>query len=265
MTIDTMGFVTIPGRVIIGQANSSYNGHLYIEGGDSENLNGVVIRVNSAGTYAVYGKNNNGSGVFGESAGVGSGVFGYGGPVGVTGYSQTGTGLVARSASGFLVEGFPSFNGGTRTFHIDLNGTYVAGSDFAESLPARGDKSNYEPGDVLVISTQASGSVEKSSRPYDPRVAGVYSTRPGMLGADKGGATRVDPNDVPVAIIGIVPTKVSAENGAVRVGDMLTTSRTPGFAMRCGQHVKCLGTIIGKAIEPLKKGRGIIKVLVTLR
>jgi hypothetical protein len=79
-----------------------------------------------------------------------------------------------------------------RAFHITLNGTYVAGSDFAEALPARGDKADYERGDVLVLSTIPLGDVEKTSRPYDERVAGVYSTRPGMLGADKDGATRVD-------------------------------------------------------------------------
>ena len=33
--------------------------------------------------------------------------------------------------------------------HVDQNGTFVSGSDFAESLPARGAKAAYEPGDVL--------------------------------------------------------------------------------------------------------------------
>ena len=100
---------------------------------------------------------------------------------------------------------------------------------------------------------------------------GVYSTRPGILGADKEGTTRVDTDDLPVAIIGIVPTKVSAENGAVRMGDLLTTSRTPGYAMRAspvvihGVRVYRTGTILGKALEPLKSGKGVIKVLVTLR
>ena len=64
-------------------------------------------------------------------------------------------------------------------------------------------------------------------------------------------ATRVDPNEVPVAIVGIVPTKVSTENGAFRVGDMLTTARTPGYAMRCSDRVRCIGAIISKPVEPL--------------
>ena len=86
-----------------------------------------------------------------------------------------------------------------------------------------------------------------------------------MLGAEKGGAARIDPGEVPVAIVGIVPTKVSAENGAVRVGDLLTTSHTPGYAMRCTNRLRCIGATIGKAMEPLKNGKGVIKVLVTLR
>jgi len=160
---------------------------------------------------------------------------------------------------------------GSTPFHISNNGTYTAGSDFAEALPARGGKANYEPGDVLIVSAGASGMVGKACRPNDVRLAGVYSTRPGMLGADKNGTSRVDPDDLPVAIVGVVPTKVSTEHGPVQVGDLLTTSSTPGYAMKAspirvgGATLYRTGTILGKALEPLKEGKGIIKVLVTLR
>ena len=68
-----------------------------------------------------------------------------------------------------------------------------------------------------------------------------------------------------------MPTRVSAENGPIRVGDLLTTSRTPGYAMKAkpvvvnGVAVYASGTILGKAMEPLHAGKGLIKVLVTLR
>jgi hypothetical protein len=65
--------------------------------------------------------------------------------------------------------------------------------------------------------------------------------------------------------VGIVPTKVSAVNGPVRVGDLLTTSSVPGYAMRCTNRVKCVGAIVGKALEPMAGGKGVIKVLVMLR
>jgi hypothetical protein len=155
--------------------------------------------------------------------------------------------------------------------HIDSAGAFVAGSDFAEALPARGGKVGYEPGDVLVVSGDAAGSVERSSRRYDTRAIGVYSTRPGFIGADKNGDTRVDPDDVPVAITGIVPTKVTAENGPIRAGDLLTTSSTPGHAMKAtpvsvvGVEFYPPGTILGKALQSLDGDRGVIRVLVTAR
>ncbi|MCW5852110.1 MAG: hypothetical protein KIT87_18700 [Anaerolineae bacterium] len=192
--------------------------------------------------------------------------------VGVGGVATTGIGVLARTTTGpslLLQTGSGDFAWGissdARRFHITNDGTYVTGSDFAEALPARSIKDSYSPGDVLVLSTDAPGGVERASEPYDVRVAGVYSTRPGVLGADKDGETRVDIGDVPVALVGVVPTKVSAENGPIQVGDQLTTSATPGHAMRCADRARCLGAIIGKAMEPLKEGTGTIKVLVTLR
>jgi hypothetical protein len=189
---------------------------------------------------------------------------------GVFALSDFGVAIVAVSDTTAinLVEGYSSSH---RKFHITTSGTYVAGSDFAEALPAHGSKASYEPGDVLVVSTEASATVEKASRPYDVRLVGVYSTRPGILGADKNGASRVDADELPVAIVGIVPTKVSTENGPVRVGDLLTTSSTPGYAMRASPvrvgrvKVYRTGTILGKALEPLKEGKSVIKVLVTMR
>jgi hypothetical protein len=159
----------------------------------------------------------------------------------------------------------------TRKFHIDQNGTFIAGSDFAEALPATGPKSDYEPGDVLVLTGDRPGAVEKCRKVYDAGVVGVYSTRPGLLGADKDGQTRLDGGDLPVAITGIVPTKVTAENGPIRPRDLLTTSSTPGRAMKAkprlvdGTEIYPTGTIVGKAMEPLKQGTGVIRVLIILK
>jgi hypothetical protein len=151
--------------------------------------------------------------------------------------------------------------------HITSAGTFVAGSDFAEALPATGGKEGFEPGDVLVLSSDTDG-VERSSKRYDTRAIGVYSTRPAVLGAEKDGETRVDPDDVPVALTGIVPTKVTAENGAISRGDLLTTSSTPGHAMKAtpisvaGVDIYPPGTILGKALQPLADDKGVIKMLV---
>ena len=123
--------------------------------------------------------------------------------------------LVKQSTgTGFFLK---CFNQSGATFtgkcHISAAGTYVAGSDFAESLPARGGKDRYQPGDVLSISRTHAGQVLKSHKPFDPALIGVYSTRPAVLGADKGGITRVGKQEIPVAITGIVPVKATAQNG----------------------------------------------------
>jgi hypothetical protein len=76
---------------------------------------------------------------------------------------------------------------------------------------------------------------------------------------------------VPVAMLGVVPTKVTAENGAIEAGDLLTASSTPGYAMKArpvrvdGVDLYPTGAILGKALAPLNGGRGVIDVLVTLR
>jgi hypothetical protein len=59
--------------------------------------------------------------------------------------------------------------------HIDSNGSFVGGSDFAESFPARGGKARYQAGDVLSISRTKAGQVLKSRHPFDRALIGVYS------------------------------------------------------------------------------------------
>jgi len=64
----------------------------------------------------------------------------------------------------------------------------------------------------------------------------------------------------PLALSGRVPCKVSAENGPIRPGDLLTVSSTPGHAMRASEP----GTVIGTALQSLDEGEGRILVLANL-
>ncbi|HWC19305.1 MAG TPA: hypothetical protein VG498_20000 [Terriglobales bacterium] len=61
-----------------------------------------------------------------------------------------------------------------------------------------------------------------------------------------------------------VPAKVTAEAGAIRTGDLLTSSSKPGYAMRCAR-VTCSGEILGKALQPLALDSGTIQALLTLQ
>jgi hypothetical protein len=139
----------------------------------------------------------------------------------------------------------------------------LCGGDYAESVDVSGDRTHYGPGDVLVIDPGAPGKFLKSAEPYSTAVLGVYSTKPGVLGRHQTGPT--NPDEVPMAMVGIVPTKVSAENGAIRPGDLLVTASTPGYAMKGTDRGRMLGAIVGKAMGSLDSGTGMIEVGVTLQ
>ena len=68
-----------------------------------------------------------------------------------------------------------------------------------------------------------------------------------------------------MAMMGIVPTKVSTENGPIERGDLLVSSSTPGYAMKGTDGTRMMGAVIGKALAPLHTGQGLIEVLVTLQ
>jgi len=104
-----------------------------------------------------------------------------------------------------------------------------------------------------------------SDRAYDTSVAGVVSSQPGVILGERG------PGKVLVAHSGRVRVKVDATYGAIRAGDLLVTSPTPGHAMRSAPLTvgdaafHRPGTLLGKAIEPLAQGTGEILVLLTLQ
>jgi hypothetical protein len=65
-----------------------------------------------------------------------------------------------------------------------------------------------------------------------------------------------------LALMGQVQVKATAENGPIRSGDLLVSSSTPGYVMRCPDPEECVGAIVGKALEPLEEGTGLILMLV---
>jgi hypothetical protein len=120
-----------------------------------------------------------------------------------------------------------------------------------------------EPGTVMVISNDS--RLRISNQAYDRRVAGIVAGagqyRPGIvLGRKKG-----EPNCLPIALMGRVYCKVDADPSAIEVGDLLTTSSTPGYAMKADDPMRAFGAVIGKALGKLDAGKGLIPVLVTLQ
>jgi hypothetical protein len=171
--------------------------------------------------------------------------------------------LTAHTPSGAATGGSITFPDSTNQ-STAWNGTTLGG-DYAEAVDVLGERTSYEPGDVIVIDDSESGKFVKSTQPYSRLVAGVYSTKPGLLGR-RTTADRPDREaEVPMAMMGIVPTKVSTENGPIERGDLLVSSSTPGYAMRGTDSGKLTGAVIGKALAPLQSGSGVIEVLISLQ
>jgi len=170
-----------------------------------------------------------------------------------------------------------TFDNGNLRFRVTDGGNVTAdgtitggGADVAEAVAVEGMPTRYEPGDVMVVSADRNRTFAKSFEPYMSALAGVYASKPGLLLTERGMSEDLS-DRIPLGIAGIIPTKVSAETGAINRGDLLVTSSTPGHAMRAepvlinGIEVYPAGAILGKALEPFEgPGTGIIEVLVNV-
>lgn len=147
---------------------------------------------------------------------------------------------------------------------IAWNGILPSG-DYAESVDVTGDRSEYGPGDVLVIDASSPGKFLKSTIPYSTSVAGIYSTKPGVIGRRQTTEKSHMKDEVPMAMVGIVPTKVTTEGGPIKPGDLLVTSSRSGYAMKGTDRSQLVGAIVGKALGTLDAGTGVIEVAVSLQ
>lgn len=147
------------------------------------------------------------------------------------------------------------FNGGTQN----------SGADVAEAFDVEGAFADYEPGDILVISTNSDRTIEKSSEAYSTLVAGVYATKPGVLLTEENIDSELI-GKVPMGVIGVIPTKVCLEGGSIKRGDLLVTSSKSGVAMKGDSKKVQIGQVLGKALQDYnQEGIGKIKVLVSIK
>ena len=142
--------------------------------------------------------------------------------------------------------------------HFEVN----AAPDFDNNAVTK----QIEPGLVVSIDPDNPGKLVVSGHAYDKSVAGIISgaggVKPGMLMGQSGS---IADGSHPVALTGRVYCWADASNGPINPGDLLTASNTPGHAMKVTNHAKAQGSIIGKAMTSLKKGKGLVLVLVTLQ
>ena len=146
----------------------------------------------------------------------------------------------------------------------------LGGCDLAEpfAVAKSGDHADrIVPGMVVVIDPAHPGQLKLAAEPYDAKVAGIIS---GANGLNTGMMMRAVGNphvagDHPVALTGRVWCWCDASAGAIKPGDRLTTSSTVGHAMKVTDAGRAGGAVIGKAMTPLAEGRGLVLVLVGLQ
>ncbi|HKN84295.1 MAG TPA: hypothetical protein VJW17_12695 [Pyrinomonadaceae bacterium] len=161
------------------------------------------------------------------------------------------------------VYGNVNVSGPAGSGNISVSGTINAKyQDVAEWVPS---SEKLAAGTVVALDATKSNQVVASTTAYDTRVAGVISVQPGITLGEK------SDDKVLVATTGRVRVKVDASRGPIAIGDLLVTSDIPGVAMKsipvefAGRQMHMPGTIIGKALEPLAKGKGEILVLLSLQ
>jgi hypothetical protein len=205
------------------------------------------------------GSENGPAGVWGEGKEGGSGVKGHAsgpGAAGVAGFHLTnrGPGIFGKGAPAGRFEGDVEVTGDIR----------LANADCAEDFDVI-SAPEVCAGSVLVLGT--AGVLEPCTSAYDRRVVGVVSGagsyRPAVildrLAAEPSGSRK------PIALVGKVFCAVDAAYGPVAVGDLLTTSPTPGHAMRALDPGRAFGAVLGKALADAPTGTALIPILVTLQ
>jgi hypothetical protein len=138
----------------------------------------------------------------------------------------------------------------------------LSGGDCAEEFDIE-ERQALDPGTVMVIGDEE--RLRQCREAYDTKVAGVLSgagdCKPGILLGKQASQNK----RMPLALSGKVYCKVDAQYGAITTGDLLTTSPTPGCAMKVSDPLRASGAILGKALRPLTEGRGLIPILVALQ
>jgi len=262
------GVVDFPGMCLLNANGATSSGTFRIEGG----LPGATV---DGGTISSFLGSGNRATVYPTTSAGKDFPWGFGIIAGANIVSPYVAMFNSGGENAFVIatlRGSQAPNAMTQVARIDTSGNvhaagayFANGQDYAESVRVSGVPSQYEPGDLLAIDAQHNGRFAKTVKPYATSVAGIFSTRPGVLGSAHALGTNEFKSEIPLAITGIVPCKVTAENGPIHRGDLLVSSSRPGYAMRGTDRLRMTGAVIGKALEPLEAGSGVVQVLITLQ
>jgi hypothetical protein len=261
------GFAEGGGDGVFGSAVSRHIPGSYLHGG-----RGVVgisddhtgVEGGSTNGAGVWGGSKNGEGVHGETqsdtlaaiagfnrseSGTGAGIFGSAmSPSGYAGYFSGNVSVIGDA-----------YVSGKLTVDGDI---ILTNADCAEEFDVL-DPEIVGPGTVVVLTDD--GALRASDQAYDRKAAGVVSGagafRPAIV-LDRRPSVG---SRCAIAMLGKVACKADAAEFPIAVGDLLTTSATRGHAMKATDPERSFGAVIGKALEPLASGTGMIAILVALQ
>ena len=138
----------------------------------------------------------------------------------------------------------------------------ITGADLAEKFPV---SEEVKPGMVMEIDPDHPGELRIARGAYNRRVAGVVSGANDLSAGVILGNLPGQEDAPPIAMSGRVWAMCDATNGPIAPGDLLTTSDTPGHAMKVTDYTKAPGAVIGKAMSSLESGQRLVLVLVSLQ
>jgi hypothetical protein len=250
--------MTIQGKVVIGEP-TTVSAQVEIVG--PFRGKGLYAKATGLGSF----------GVVGETEGVGAGVKGiasYSGDLPTFGgyfeafEGRNGVGVYAKGGQdGYAAEFIGNVRIGSHSTGLTVM-ELGEGLDYAEGFDVC-ESTKIDAGSVLIIDAENPGKLAISDKPYDSKVAGIVAGAKCQGSGVRLGAGQFDYD---VALAGRVYCNVDATEAGVEPGDLLTTSATPGYAMKSTDYARAQGAILGKAMESLEKGqKGQILVLVTLQ
>ena len=231
-----------------------------------------VVGTSAAG-YGVFGFSLNSCAIYGVSTSSRGAILGFNNglwdgasipAIPAISAMSAGTGI---SASGNPAGYFVGKPAGYFQGDIQVTGDVIllsSNGDLAEDFDLEDSAAQSGPGTVLVISPH--GELCACTAEYDSRVAGVLAGAGGLAPAivlqriASSGASRGA-----VALVGKAYCKVDATRQGIEAGDLLTTSSTPGHAMKARNKARATGAILGKALCRCERGLGLIPVLLTSR
>jgi hypothetical protein len=155
----------------------------------------------------------------------------------------------ATDSQSLSISGNVFYNPSTDVLNATATAAFYA--DLAERYEA---DAVYDQGTVLIIGGEK--EVTLSEEYGSTAVAGIVSTKPAYMMNSEAGTDETHPY---IALKGRVPCKII---GPVKKGDLLVTSKEPGYAQVYDWSSHHPSAIIGKALENFEGSRGIIEVKV---